>query len=90
MHRLFPRYPEALARTIQILNRCRFSLDELAYQYPEERDDPALTPQQTLAKLTWEGATERYPEGVPVNRRANGTPYRRAKGTPCQDGARLI
>lgn len=25
-----------------------------------------------------------------VNRRANGTPYRRAKGTPCQDGARLI
>ncbi|KTE27317.1 MULTISPECIES: error-prone DNA polymerase [Alphaproteobacteria] len=65
MHRLFSRYPEALARTLQIADRCRFSLDELAYQYPEERDDPALTPQQTLAKLTWEGAAERYPEGVP-------------------------
>jgi hypothetical protein len=25
-----------------------------------------------------------------VNRRANGTPYRRAKGTPLHDGARLI
>ncbi|MGV3511181.1 MAG: phage tail protein, partial [Novosphingobium sp.] len=25
-----------------------------------------------------------------VNRRANGTPYRRAKGTPFHDGARLI
>ena len=25
-----------------------------------------------------------------VNRRANGTPYRRAKGTPLRDGARLI
>jgi error-prone DNA polymerase len=65
MHRLFSCYPEALARTLQIVERCRFSLDELAYQYPEERDNPALTPQQTLAKLTWEGAAERYPEGVP-------------------------
>jgi outer membrane receptor protein involved in Fe transport len=25
-----------------------------------------------------------------VNRRANGTPYRRAKGTPCQDGGALM
>ena len=40
MHRLFARYPEALARTLEIAERCRFSLDELAYQYPEERDDP--------------------------------------------------
>ena len=70
MHRLFSRYPEALARTLQIADRCRFSLDELAYQYPEERDDPALTPQETLAKLTWAGATERYPEGVPDSVRA--------------------
>ena len=65
MHRLFSRYPEALARSLQIADRCRFSLDELAYQYPEERDDPALSPQETLARLTWEGASERYPEGVP-------------------------
>ena len=65
MHRLFARYPEALARTLEIAERCRFSLDELAYQYPEERDDPALTPQQALEKLTWEGAAWRYPEGVP-------------------------
>ena len=70
MHRLFGRYPEALARTLQIAERCRFSLDELAYQYPEERDDPALTPQETLAKLTWEGAAERYPEGLPNSVRA--------------------
>ncbi|ODN68482.1 Error-prone DNA polymerase [Methylobrevis pamukkalensis] len=54
MHRLFARYPEALARTLEIADRCRFSLGELAYQYPEERDDPALTPQQTLEKLTHE------------------------------------
>ena len=65
MHRLFPRYSEALARTLEIVDRCRFSLDDLAYQYPEERADPALTPQQTLDKLTWEGAAWRYPDGLP-------------------------
>lgn len=71
MHRLFARYPEALARALQIADRCRFSLDELAYQYPEERDDPTLTPQETLAKLTWEGAAQRYPEGVSESVRAS-------------------
>ena len=65
MGRLFDRYPEALARTVTIAERCRFSLDELSYQYPEEATIPGLTPQQALARLTWEGAAERYPEGVP-------------------------
>ena len=65
MARLFSRYPEALARTVEIAARCRFSLDELAYQYPEEATMPGLTPQQALEKLTFEGAAERYPEGVP-------------------------
>jgi error-prone DNA polymerase len=65
MQRLFARYPEALACTVEIVGRCRFSLDELAYQYPEERADPSLTSQQTLEKLTWEGAAWRYPEALP-------------------------
>ncbi|MGE0148013.1 MAG: error-prone DNA polymerase [Parvibaculaceae bacterium] len=65
MHRMFPRYPEALERTVEIMERCRFSLTELAYQYPEERDDPSLTPQEALEQLTWEGAATRYPEGLP-------------------------
>ncbi len=63
--RLFDRYPEALARTIEIAARCRFSLDELAYQYPLEAAMPGLTPQRALEKLSWEGAAARYPEGVP-------------------------
>ncbi|MFC3631633.1 error-prone DNA polymerase [Paracoccus angustae] len=71
MHRLFSRYPEALARTGEIVARCRFSLNELRYQYPEERDDPTLTPQETLERLTWEGAAERYPEGVPEEVKAS-------------------
>jgi error-prone DNA polymerase len=65
MARLFGRYPEALARTLEIAQRCRFSLGELAYQYPEEAAIPGMTPQQALEKLTWEGAAGRYPDGVP-------------------------
>ncbi|GAB1584111.1 error-prone DNA polymerase [Phyllobacterium phragmitis] len=71
MHRLFSRYPEALARTVEIMERCTFRLDELAYQYPEEKLYPELTPQQALEKLTWEGAAERYPDGLPDKVRAN-------------------
>src|SRR5690606_37427479 len=70
MARLFPRYPEALARTVEIMERCRFSLDELAYQYPLERQFPDLTAQQALEHLTWEGIAERYPEGLPDKVRA--------------------
>ncbi|TIQ24578.1 PHP domain-containing protein, partial [Mesorhizobium sp.] len=65
MARLFARYPDALARAIEIADRCRFSMDELAYQYPQEKTMPGLTAQQALEKLTWEGAALRYPEGVP-------------------------
>jgi DNA polymerase III alpha subunit len=38
---------------------------ELAYQYPEEQTMPGLTAQQALEAQTWQGASERYPEGVP-------------------------
>ncbi|WGF91100.1 error-prone DNA polymerase [Marinivivus vitaminiproducens] len=65
MHRLFALHPEALARTVELAGRCRFSLDELAYQYPEERIHPELSPQQALERLTWDAAAVRYPEGLP-------------------------
>ncbi len=65
MARLFARYPEAVSRTLEIVACCPFSLSELRYQYPSEVDDPALTPQQTLERLTWEGAAHRYLDGVP-------------------------
>jgi len=60
MARLFARYPEALACTVEIAERCRFSLSELSYQYPHEVRGHGLSAQQTLEKLTWAGATARY------------------------------
>jgi error-prone DNA polymerase len=65
MARLFSRFSVALARAIEIAQRCCFSLDELAYQYPDEVTIPGLTAQQALERLTWEGAERRYPSGVP-------------------------
>ena len=65
MARLFRRHPEAIAHTLEIVERCRFSLDELRYQYPNEIEEPGLTPQQTLERVTWTAAEEKFPEGIP-------------------------
>jgi error-prone DNA polymerase len=63
--RLFGDHPEALARSLEIVAACRFSLDELRYDYPIDPAPAGLTVQQHLEQLTWEGAARRYPEGVP-------------------------
>ena len=65
MARLFINYKGALSRTVDIAGRCRFSLDELEYQYPQERLLPGLSANEALKRLTWQGAKWRYPEGVP-------------------------
>jgi error-prone DNA polymerase len=66
MQRLFRRFPAAFARTQEIAARCSFSLDELTYSYPTEALD-GLSAQERLEKLTWEGAAQRYPHGIPDN-----------------------
>ncbi len=70
MARLFRDYPDAVARTAAIAETCTFSLDELRYEYPAETAALAGPPQQELERLTWAGAEDRYPEGVPETVRA--------------------
>ena len=65
MARLFREHPQALANTLELAERCQFSLDELRYEYPAEIMVAGETAQQTLTRLTREGATNRYPQGVP-------------------------
>src|SRR5205814_4729889 len=60
MARLFRGREDAVERTLEIVERCRFSLDELRYEYPEEPVPYGMTPQQRLAELTWQGARERF------------------------------
>jgi error-prone DNA polymerase len=70
MARLFARFPDAIARTIEIAQACTFSLGELTYEYPDEPVPPGKTAQQHLEDLAWAGALERYPkdkypDGIP-------------------------
>ncbi|WP_457584497.1 error-prone DNA polymerase [Ensifer canadensis] len=65
MERLFPRYGQALARTLEIVERCRFSLEELTYQYPEEAIVPGKDAQASLEHYVFECVPKRYPEGMP-------------------------
>jgi error-prone DNA polymerase len=62
---LFATAPNAVARTVEIADRCRFSLAELRYEYPTELAPEGQTPLEYLTQLTWQGATERYPDGIP-------------------------
>ncbi len=68
LERLGQIYPaELLANTLTVAARCNFSLDELRYQYPVETVLPGLSPAQTLRQFTFEGASRRYPQGIPAS-----------------------
>jgi error-prone DNA polymerase len=63
LERLYPR--ALLDETLAIAERCRFSLEELRYQYPQELVPPDETPSSWLRKLTEQGIRMRWPQGVP-------------------------
>ncbi len=65
MARLFRLYPDAIFRTHEIAEACRFSLDELKYEYPEEITNDGRTPQEELTFLAWQGAKEHFGENIP-------------------------
>ena len=59
--RLANVYPPALLEeTVKIAERCRFSLDELRYEYPEEIVPPGETATSWLRKLVEQGLASRY------------------------------
>ncbi|MBC6958743.1 MAG: error-prone DNA polymerase [Lautropia sp.] len=61
--RLYP--PALLEETLEVAARCRFSLDELRYEYPEEIVPPGHTPASWLRRLVFDGVPGRYPDGLP-------------------------
>ncbi len=65
MCRLFAPWPHAIQATRAVADACRFSLDDLKYQYPHEIVPQGRSAQQELEHLTWQGAAAHYPEGVP-------------------------
>ena len=63
---LMSLYPEEmLVEAADIAGSCHFSLDELRYEYPEELVPPGATPASYLRELTFAGAEQRWPKGIP-------------------------
>ena len=65
MARIFREAPEAIQETQRFLKGLNFSLDELAYEYPDELREGFANEQEALTHFAWEGARFRYPDGVP-------------------------
>jgi error-prone DNA polymerase len=63
--RLFRDAPETIEETTALSDALSFSLDELRYEYPDESIKGFENAQDALVNLTYEGATRRYPQGLP-------------------------
>ncbi|MDO8066396.1 error-prone DNA polymerase [Janthinobacterium sp. SUN206] len=59
--------PQALAETLRIADLCKFSLDSLRYDYPDELVPHGHTPATYLRAETYAGARIRFPLGIPAN-----------------------
>jgi len=71
MARRFKLYPEALAASEAIAERCTFSLHELKslYRYPDEVVMHGRTPQEALDKLSRDALAAKFPNGAPPDYR---------------------
>ncbi len=65
MSRSFRRHPDALVETLRFRDSLGFSLKALQYNYPDEPTESGLPPQDELERLTWIGAADRFPGGIP-------------------------
>ena len=57
---LFRDLPEALRNSREVAERCRFTLADLGYRFPDFPLPPDETPDGCLRRLTFEGARRRY------------------------------
>jgi len=66
IQRLYREHPAAIQRALDLASRARgFTLDQLRYEYPDEVVPPGKTAMAHLRDLTWQGARDRYPDGIP-------------------------
>ncbi|HLM72232.1 MAG TPA: error-prone DNA polymerase, partial [Polyangiaceae bacterium] len=71
MRALFRDHPDWVERSLEVVERCHFSLSELRYAFPTGTLClDGETPDDALRRLTEKGLIDRYPEGVPPGVRA--------------------
>ncbi len=64
MHARFADDLPSLHRSLEIAERCTFTLDEIHYVYPGEKRPDGISESDWLRKLTLKGAQHRYPKEV--------------------------
>lgn len=62
MFALFPTHPDAIARTVEIANRCQVEFEFGKYHLPQFDVPDGYTAREYLDKLCLEGLHERYPD----------------------------
>uniref|UniRef100_UPI0035CBFE54 error-prone DNA polymerase n=1 Tax=uncultured Sphingomonas sp. TaxID=158754 RepID=UPI0035CBFE54 len=68
MARRFRHFPQALAASEAIVERCTFSLRELKHQYPDEKVMTQHTPQKSLERMAWRALNVRFAGARPSER----------------------
>ena len=63
--RRWRHWPDAMAAAAQLASQCRFSMADLSYEYPNEVSPGSRNAMQELEYQTWNGARDRYPDGIP-------------------------
>ena len=64
--RLFEDDPASVARSLEIAERCSFSLSEIRYRYPSEQLPNGMTSLDWLRQQTFDGARQRFEKGIPA------------------------
>jgi error-prone DNA polymerase len=88
--RLANLYPPALlAETVKIAERCRFSLDELRYEYPDEIVPAGETATSWLRKLVERGLAERYAKKAGSEKAESDSTFDELDPTPVEVRTRV-
>ncbi len=66
MQQLYADDPQALARSLEVAERCTFSLGDIRYRYPGEQIPEGRSESDWLRTLAFEGAARRFPAGLPL------------------------
>jgi error-prone DNA polymerase len=81
--KLFDDDPAAVARTLEIAERCSFSLSEIRYRYPSEQLPDGTTSVQWLRQQTFNGARRRFEGEIPSEMKSSRSSIIPVTFLPC-------
>jgi error-prone DNA polymerase len=83
---LFEDAPLPVRRTMEIAERCEFSLDDIHYRYPSQDLPDGTSSSDRLRDLTYRGARRRYGENTTAPGEQGCSPQREGPPSDCSEG----